>query len=139
MTEGNPIWHESILSPQAIIFKLVLVPCLLIPLLGAILKPNIFHHLIRTLAFVFLEVVIFNSIGMSQPIPDEEARAYTMLEMVGLVSLLLYGGMCLTAASEALGKFVGKRGIHWDLERIFGRVWKCRVKDTSEKILAPVK
>jgi hypothetical protein len=76
---------------------------------------------------------------MSLPAIEGDPRPYTGLEMIGLISLLLYGGLCLTVASEELGKFVGKRGIHWDLERMFGRIWKCPVKDTSEKIPAPVK
>ena len=112
MSEGNPLLHTSVLALWYVAFKVLAFPALIIPLLALVLPKGIFPHLLRMLTFVFLEVMIYNTVGMI--VKAEAAEPYTYLEIIGLISIFLYVALSLTALSERIGTFMQKRG--WNLQ-----------------------
>lgn len=111
--EGSPIWHASITSTGGLVFKLIVVPCVLIPLLAAVINGTVWHIFIRCFALMLFEAAAFNLVGILRHAgPEEGLEAYSWLEMSGLVFLLFTGALVLLAAIERVAKWLTSRNIH---------------------------
>lgn len=114
--EGNPLFHDSVYSPPFIIFKMFVVPCLVIPLLAIILSRTSFPALMRILTFMLLEVVVWNIVGMLRTsAPTGDAEPYSFLEMFGLMYFLMIGATVLSILWGKIGTYATSKGLRWDL------------------------
>jgi hypothetical protein len=116
LSEGNPLWHTSILSPLLGILKVFVFPCVVIPFVAILLSPQGFKRFMRQVAVVFALVVIWNTVGILFHHHPHKQGVFAPLALLGITTLLMLVASILLYVWDKIAARLIKRGIRVDLD-----------------------